>query len=122
MQVLKSAGAPRALPKIPPPARPVPRAERTPVSVDIRLSHQGQAIAAHTRDLSTTGFFVVTAVKFDIGAELDGEVAIPAVDGLSERTFATRAKIVRRDLSGYGAVFIDPPAELAAAIAALGAR
>ena len=121
MQVLKAGGAPRPLPKIPP-MRPIARADRSQVPVDIRISHEGQAIAAHTRDLSTTGFFVVTAVKFEIGATLDCEVPIPAADGLSERTFATRAKIVRRDLSGYGAVFVEPPAELTAAIAALAAR
>ena len=121
MQVLKAGGAPRSLPKIPP-MRPVPRADRTAVPVDIKLSHEGRALAAHTRDLSTTGFFVVTAAKFDIGTELDCEVPIPGADGLSERTYTTRAKIVRRDLAGYGAVFVEPPAELTAAIAALAAR
>lgn len=122
MQVLKAGGGPRALPKIPLPTRAVPRADRTAVPVDIRLSQQGRAIAAHTRDLSTTGFFVVTAVRFEIGVELDCEVPIPGADGLSEKTFTTRAKIVRRDLAGYGAVFVEPPAELTAAIAALAAR
>ncbi|HSN28882.1 MAG TPA: PilZ domain-containing protein, partial [Kofleriaceae bacterium] len=104
---------------IPPPSRTVPRADRTVLPVDIRLSRDGRALAAHTRDLSTTGFFVVTAASFDIGAELDCEVSIPGTDGLSERTFATRAKIVRRDLSGYGALCIAPPAALTEAIGAL---
>ncbi len=119
LQVLKAGGSPRPLPKIPTPSRAVPRADRTALPVDIRLSREGRALAAHTRDLSTTGFFVVTAAAFEIGVELDCEVSIPGADGLSERTFSTRARIVRRDLSGYGAVFVDPPAALTTAIGAL---
>jgi hypothetical protein len=119
MRVLQSAGSPRPLPKLPPPPTARPRAARTLIAVDIRIQHDRRTIDVHTRDLSTSGFFGVTNEALEIGVLVDCELRMPAPTGLSEQSFNARAKIVRRELSGYGFELVDPPAPLVAAIAAV---
>ncbi|MBA3460175.1 MAG: PilZ domain-containing protein [Deltaproteobacteria bacterium] len=119
LAVLQSGGAPRALPKVPPlNPHAIQRAGRIGVPVDVRIQHEDRTIDAHTRDVSATGFFAVTSVSFVVGTIVDCVLCVP-VSGLSEQSFGTRARIVRRDLGGYGLVFVEPPASLVDAITSL---
>jgi hypothetical protein len=118
LKVLQSAGPPRTLPKAVP-AQPIPRAPRTAIAVDPRLRHQDRELDVHTRDFSASGFFAVTFAPFAIGDVVDCEVRLPAPSGHEEQTFTARAKIVRKELAGYGLVFVEPPPTMVAAIAAL---
>lgn len=119
LAVLQSCGAPRALPRVPPPIpHAIQRAGRVGVAVDVRIQHEECTIDVHTRDVSATGFFAVTSVSFVVGTIVDCELCVP-VSGLLEQSFSTRARIVRRDLGGYGFVFVEPPVSLVDAITSL---
>lgn len=118
VNVLRSAGAPRPLPKLVPP-NAIPRAPRTAVAVDVRLRHGESNLEVHTRDFSATGFFAVTTATLAVGDVVDCEVRLPAPTGLAEQQFSVRAKVVRRELAGYGMLLVEPPAPMVAALAVL---
>lgn len=84
------------------------------------IRHEGRSIDVHTRDVSITGFFAITSVALVIGTVFDCELRVP-VNGMSEQAFSARARVVRRDLGGYGFVLVEPPPALVDALAALGA-
>jgi hypothetical protein len=118
LKVLQSAGAPRTLPKVVP-ERAIPRAPRVVVAVDVTLRHGNRDLDVHTRDFSASGFFAVTFATLTVGDVVDIEVRFPTPTGHEEQTFAARAKVVRKELAGYGLVLVEPPAAMVAAIAAL---
>jgi tetratricopeptide (TPR) repeat protein len=120
--------AARDRPGVPAPA-PVPadardRAPRLEIPIDCVLTPiEGRRFAPTavvTRDLSASGLFVATGIAVDIGDTLGVELRLPTATPLEERRFSARARVVRRaGSSGYGLVFIDPPAALVSAIDAL---
>jgi hypothetical protein len=117
-RVLQQAGMLRPLPKLPTPPNARERADRLAVAVDIVLSHDGKTTHVHTRDLSGSGFFAITAAVFEIGTIVECEIRMPVAGELSAKAFAGRAKAVRTDATGVGFALVDPPSELSAAIAA----
>lgn len=118
MRVLQQAGAPRSLPKVPPPPNAKPRAERVTLPVDVRIEHAGAVHHVHTRDLSTSGFFAVTSVALAIGAEVGCEIRMPLPGEVGGKAFRVRAKVARRDQGGLGFALVDPSGALVEAIAA----
>jgi len=117
-RVLKEAGVPRPLPKLPLPPNLKPRAERVAVAVDVVLVHGGNTTHAHTRDLSGSGFFAVTPVPFEKGTVVECEIRMPVAGELSAKIFKARAKAVRKDVNGVAFALVEPPADLSAAIRA----
>lgn len=110
---------------IPAPARPrsetTPRAPRVvvPIDVTIELSN-GSFFTTVLRDMSTSGAFVVTKRKLELGATLGLELRIPTKDAPDQQvTHQTTAKIARQTEIGYGLQFVDPTPILVEAIVAV---
>ena len=102
----------------PPDARA--RARRIAMPIDVRMhARSGDVIEAHSRDISTTGLFVITDATLSIGDELDIEVRLPDAELISERGFTARARVVRKDRGGYGIELVAPREELLSALAEL---
>jgi hypothetical protein len=117
-RVLQQAGMVRPLPKLPSPPNARPRADRVAVAVDVVIKHGDTTTHVHTRDLSASGFFAITTVTFEMGTIVECEIRMPVAGELSVKTFAARAKAVRKDATGIGFSLVDPPFALSAAIAA----
>ena len=79
----------------------------------------GKVVEAHSRDLSTTGLFVLTAAPLAVGTLYQISIMIPGAEAFSEEVHHAKAKVVRRDEGGYGVELISPDAKLLAALAAL---
>lgn len=103
-----------------PPADAPARARRIAMPIDVRMhARSGAVIEAHSRDISTTGLFVITDATLSIGDELDIEVRLPDAEPISERGFMARARVVRKDRGGYGIELVTPREELVGALAEL---
>ena len=98
-----------------------PRARRTSVPIDIRLVlDDGTRITGHSRDISTSGLFVLAAdVWAPVGTELYVELLLPGSEAFVEDEFRARARIARRDDDGVGIELLDPEPALLIALAAL---
>ncbi len=109
------------------PSGPRPRSETTPraprvvvpVDVVIELSN-GAFFSTVLRDMSTSGAFVVTKRKLEVGATLGLELRIPTKDAPDAQvTHQATAKIARQTDIGYGLQFVDPTPVLVDAIVAV---
>ncbi len=101
-----------------------PRAPRVvvPIDVTIELSN-GSFFTTVLRDMSTSGAFVVTKRKLEVGATLGLELRLPTKDALDQQvTHQTTAKIARQTDIGYGIQFVDPSQILVDAIVAVTAK
>lgn len=120
---LRSESRKPGLPTNPPiPAQAQRVAERVVVPADIELRVGHETFSALVRDLSTTGVYVVTERELEVDTILTIAIELPAPGVLAVTRHEASARIVRRAYTGYGMLLIDPPAELVAAIAALGNR
>jgi len=117
---LRTPDRPTLPPRPAPPVNAKDRARRIALPIDVRVrGDSGSVIEAHSRDISTSGLFVITDAALTIGDELDIELRLPGSDPLSERGYSARARVVRREDSGYGIELIAPHAELIGALAEL---
>ncbi len=108
-----------------PPKRPDPpdakeRARRIAIPIDVRVVlADGRRCDGHSRDLSTTGLFVLTEALLVPGGEVSLELLVPGKEAFTEDEYRCRARVVRRGAGGYGLELIAPDAALQAALAAL---
>jgi hypothetical protein len=71
------------------------------------------------RDISTSGLFVVTQHPLELGTTYAATLKLPGKDEWSVRELELRLKITRAVTGlGYGSAFVEPSAELVAAIEA----
>ncbi|MEO8706635.1 MAG: PilZ domain-containing protein [Kofleriaceae bacterium] len=107
----------------PPPAVPedaVPRSRRIAIPIDVRLVlENGTTVPGHSRDISTSGLFVLAEAWVGIGDELMVELSIPGKEAFTENEFRSRARVARRDGDGVGIELISPDAALLEALASL---
>jgi hypothetical protein len=108
------------IPRTPaPPEDAIPRARRIAIPIDVRLRHANTTIETHSRDISTSGLFVLTTATLEVGVEVDAILLLPGAEPFMEDEHACRARVARRAADGYGLELIAPPAALLAALAAL---
>lgn len=116
---LKRDVSPIPAPPAPPPNAAL-RAPRKVVPVDVVVElPSGSFFTAMLRDLSTSGAFVTTKRPLDIGTLVTLEIRIPTRGDIAEQRYRNDARIARRTDLGCGLAFVDPPADLVTAIAAL---
>jgi hypothetical protein len=99
----------------------VDRAPRIVVPIDVTIElANGSFFTTVLRDMSTSGAFVVTKRKLEIGATLGLELRLPTKDALDQQvTHQANAKIARQTDIGYGIQFVDPAPILVEAIVAV---
>lgn len=118
------AGAPAA------PAAPEPRgidrrqAARSPVIADVKVSLRARVeigaaegrMQAVTRDVSSSGLFLVTGQELQLGSDVALVVHLPGDDVFSVVSYQLTGRVVRKEAGvGYGLVLVDPPPEYQAA-------
>ncbi len=118
LAALRTPNRPLIPPKIEP-AQVKERARRTSVPIDVRLLLDSGPVLAHSRDLSTSGMFVLTGAPLVVGSTLDLVVMVPGTEAFTEDEHHARVRVVRRGEGGYGVELIAPDAELLGALAAL---
>ena len=79
----------------------------------------GTTIVGHSRDISTSGLFVLAEAPLAVGDELTIELSIPGKEAFIENEYRSRARVARRDSDGVGIELITPEPSLLAALAAL---
>lgn len=110
---------------IPTPPRPrsstVDRAPRAVVPIDVTIElANGSFFTTVLRDVSTSGAFVVTKRKLEIGAMLGLELRLPKKDAPETQVIhQASAKIARQTEIGYGIQFVEPEPMLVEAITAV---
>lgn len=111
-------------PAVPPkPAEPVDakqRARRIPIPIDVHFTlADGSRVDGHSRDISTSGLFVILDAELPLHAELTAELLVPGDEPFSETEHTARVRVVRRDKDGYGVELVAPDKDLVAALAKL---
>ncbi len=109
----------RHKPLVPTPDRqPLPvreRARRMLLPADVRVSSEETgddlALSAITRDLSTTGLFLVTETLVPVGTTLHISLQLPGDDEWSLCDLELTGRVVRQVDHGLGVDFVSPPAE-----------
>lgn len=97
------------------------RARRITVPIDVRLVLAGGTRSDGTsRDISTTGLFVLTTAKLAVDDELTIELLLPGKEAFTEDEYRAAARVVRRDEGGFGLELVDPDPALVAALDGLG--
>lgn len=97
------------------------RARRIAVPIDVRLLlADGSRGDATSRDLSTTGLFVLTQVELAVDDELTIELLLPGKEAFTEDAFRAAARVARRDDDGFGLELVAPDPGLVAALDSLG--
>ncbi len=120
LEALRTPDRPDIPPRAPEPADAAPRARRISIPIDARLVlGDGTRIDGHSRDISTSGLFVLTDANLEIGSEATIELALPGAEAFTEDEFRARARVARRGDGGYGVELIDPDAQLLAALGEL---
>jgi tetratricopeptide (TPR) repeat protein len=113
------------IPRIPQEQGAVQRAARVRVWADVEVTlfdGSGQPAAsfiAVTRDLSTTGAFLVCEAVMAVGCLVRLTVFLPGDATFGERQYLVMARVVRRTERGSGVQFEAPPAEFCAHLEAL---
>jgi hypothetical protein len=99
----------------------VDRATRVVVPIDVTIElANGSFFTTVLRDMSTSGAFVVTKRKLEIGATLGLELRLPTKNATDEQvTHQATAKIARQTDIGYGIQFVEPEPNLVEAITAV---
>ncbi|MCW5807174.1 MAG: PilZ domain-containing protein, partial [Deltaproteobacteria bacterium] len=114
---LRTPDRPPIAPRPPEPPNARPRSRRISIPIDVRLIlPDGTRVSGHSRDLSTTGLFVLTTAALPDGAEVDVELLLPGKEAFTEDEHRARARIARRDDDGVGIELLDPDARLTAAL------
>ena len=117
LAALRVPNRPNVPPKPADPPNAKVRARRIAMSIDVRLYPDGGSrIDAHTRDISSSGVFVLTEAKLAIGSALAIELLLPGKEAFTEEEHRARARVVRRGDGGYGLEIIEPVADLVLAI------
>ncbi len=104
-----------------PPARPVaaPRAPRTVLPVDVVIElPSGAFFSTVLRDISTSGAFVITKRKLDVGDTVALALVVPERSSLRQSRHQVTARIARQSEVGYGLAFVEPSVALVAALRA----
>jgi len=97
------------------------RARRIAVPIDVRLLLPGGARTDGTsRDISTTGLFVLTTVTLAVDDEIMVELLLPGKEAFTEDEYRVTARVVRRDEDGVGLELVDPDPALVTALDGLG--
>ncbi|MBX3160585.1 MAG: PilZ domain-containing protein [Deltaproteobacteria bacterium] len=117
LDALRTPDRPPIAPRPPEPPNARPRSRRISIPIDVRLIlPDGTRVSGHSRDLSTTGLFVLTTAALPDGAEVDVELLLPGKEAFTEDEHRARARIARRDDDGVGIELLDPDARLTAAL------
>ncbi len=120
LAALRTPDRPLIPPKPADPPNAAPRARRIAIAIDVILRiSDDRMIAAQSRDISTSGLFVVTDAELDIGATLSAELMVPGAEPFTEEEFTSKARVVRRAPGGYGVELVDAEAALLRSLAAL---
>lgn len=120
LQALRTPNRPDVPPPPPDPKDAAPRARRISIPIDIRvIVPNGKQVTGHSRDISTTGLFVLTEGALTVGEEYAIELMLPGAEPFTEQEYRGRARIARKAECGYGIVLLSPDANLLEALAAL---
>ncbi len=119
LAALRAPDRPEVPPIAPLPADATPRARRIAIPIDLALIVDGKRIAAHSRDISTSGLFVLTTAPLVVGAEHAIELLLPGAEPFTEDEYQARARVARAGEGGFGVELVAPDATLLAALAAL---
>ena len=79
----------------------------------------GKRIEAHTRDVSTTGIYAITAASLAIGMNVTLVLLIPGKEAFTEEEHRCTGRVVRKAEEGYGIELVAPDGALVAALDAL---
>jgi hypothetical protein len=117
LDALRTPDRPSIAPRPPEPPNAVPRSRRISIPIDVKLVlPDGTRVSGHSRDISTTGLFVLTDAELPDGAEVGVELLLPGKEAFTEDEHRARARIARRDDDGVGIELVDPDARLTAAL------
>ena len=120
LDALRTPGRPVVPPKPPDPIDAAPRARRISIPIDVRIVlPNGKRVAGHSRDISTSGLFLLVAAELVVGDDYAIELMLPGAEPFTEDEYRARARIARKDEGGYGIELVTPDAKLLAALAAL---
>jgi len=111
-------------PELPPrptdPPNATARARRISIPIDLCvIKGDGTRITGHSRDLSTTGLFVLTSATLAVGDDVDLELMLPGAEAFTEEEHKVKARVARESDDGYGIELVGADASLLAALAAL---
>ena len=76
----------------------------------------GSRIDGTSRDISTTGLFVLGSAALAVDDALTIELLLPGKEAFTEDEFRAAARVVRRDDDGFGLELVDPDPALVAAL------
>ena len=120
LEALRTPDRPMIPPRPPEPVDASPRARRIAIPIDLRLVlGSGERLDGHSRDISTTGLFVLTDATLDVGDELTLELMLPGEEAFTEDEYQSRARVARAAEGGYGLELLAPDAGLIRALATL---
>jgi len=120
LAALRTPDRPALPPKPADPPDAKVRAQRIAIAIDVRLHPENRPrVDAHSRDLSTSGLFVVTDAVLTVGATLRIDLLLPGKEAFTEDEHVARATVARRGEGGYGLSLVDPDPALVTALAAL---
>jgi len=120
LAALRTPNRPVIPPRAADPPDAAPRARRIAMPIDICMIRADKTrIDGHSRDVSTSGLFVLTDAKLAVNDELTLELRLPGKEAFTEDEFRSRARVARRAEGGYGLELVSPEAALIAALSAL---
>lgn len=120
LAALRTVDRPVLPPREPEPADASPRARRILIPIDVHLIRpDGTRVNGHSRDISTSGLFVITDAALAVGDALTIELLLPGEEAFTETVHRSRARVARHADGGYGIELIAPDAALIAALGAL---
>ncbi len=120
LAALRTVDRPVLPPRAPEPPDASPRARRIAIPIDVCLVlGSGTRIDAHSRDISTSGLFVLSDATLAVGDTLDIELMLPGEEAFTEEQYRSRARVARKADGGYGIELLAPDAALLAALGAL---
>jgi len=91
-----------------------------PIDVSVELPGR-ELLLTIARDVSTSGLFLITprSRRIPLGTIVTLDLPLPDPSGLAQTRYRITAKVARMTELGVGLAFVDPPAAVVAAIAAL---
>jgi predicted acetyltransferase len=117
LAALRTPNRPVVPPRPADPPNAVLRARRIAVPIDVRmLFADGSRTDGTSRDISTTGLFVLGAATLTIHDELTIELLLPGKEAFTEDEYRAAARVVRRGDDGFGLELVDPDPALVAAL------
>jgi hypothetical protein len=121
LAALRTVDRPEIPPKPPDPPNAKIRARRISIPIDVRLLLPDGGFGDGTsRDLSTTGLFVLTTTKLAVDDELVIALMLPGKEAFTEEEYRAKARVARTAEDGYGLELIAPEPDLVAALDQLG--